>query len=206
MVLFKGRIFFKQYIKSKRARFGLKLFKLVDSNGVTVKTTLHCGNLPFSESMTKTEMLVWSYMQEYKQRGHHLFLDNYYTSNNICKHLKAIQIDVTGTVRANRTGSPTEAKSLKLAKGEFKSWKSEQNMLFVLFSDRNVVRLLSTCHDNSMSNVREKSKEGSIQKKVPTSISEYRQKMGYVDKTDQVLQYYSILRKSCKWYKKIGFY
>jgi len=35
LVLFKGRLHFKQYIKTKRARFGIKLYELTSSDGIT---------------------------------------------------------------------------------------------------------------------------------------------------------------------------
>ena len=34
LVLFKGRLSFKQYVSSKRARFGIKLYQLCTSNGI----------------------------------------------------------------------------------------------------------------------------------------------------------------------------
>ena len=34
LVLFKGRLSFKQYIRTKRARFGIKLYELCSSNGI----------------------------------------------------------------------------------------------------------------------------------------------------------------------------
>jgi len=35
IVSFKGRVIFKQYIRKKRKRFGIKIFKLCDSTGYT---------------------------------------------------------------------------------------------------------------------------------------------------------------------------
>ena len=36
LVLFKGRVQFRQYIKTKRARFGIKLYELTTSDGITL--------------------------------------------------------------------------------------------------------------------------------------------------------------------------
>ena len=36
LVLFKGRVKFRQYIKRKRARFGIKLYVLTTSDGITL--------------------------------------------------------------------------------------------------------------------------------------------------------------------------
>ena len=45
LVLFKGRLSFMQYIKSKRARFGIKLFQLCTSSGIPLDFLVYHGNL-----------------------------------------------------------------------------------------------------------------------------------------------------------------
>ena len=39
-------------------------------------------------NMSKTETLVCKLMNEYSGAGHHLFVDNYYTSVALCYYLK----------------------------------------------------------------------------------------------------------------------
>ena len=43
LVLFKGRLHVKQYIKTKRARFGIKLYELTSSDGITLDFLVYCG-------------------------------------------------------------------------------------------------------------------------------------------------------------------
>jgi len=43
IVPFKGRVIFKQYIPKKRKRFGIKMFKLCDSNGYTYDMKVYLG-------------------------------------------------------------------------------------------------------------------------------------------------------------------
>ena len=43
LVLFKGRLAFKQYIPNKRSRFGVKIFALCDSHGYYWNATVFCG-------------------------------------------------------------------------------------------------------------------------------------------------------------------
>ena len=45
LVLFKGRLNFKQYIKTKRARFGIKLFQLCTSDGIILDYIIYHGNM-----------------------------------------------------------------------------------------------------------------------------------------------------------------
>ena len=42
---FKGRLGFKQYIKSKTGRFGIKLYQLCTSNGILFDFTVYHGNI-----------------------------------------------------------------------------------------------------------------------------------------------------------------
>jgi hypothetical protein len=42
-MFFKGRIIFKQYIPKKHTRFGIKLYKLCDSEGYTYHMTVYLG-------------------------------------------------------------------------------------------------------------------------------------------------------------------
>ena len=43
LVLFKGRLHFRQYIKTKRARFGIKLYELTTAEGITLDVIVYCG-------------------------------------------------------------------------------------------------------------------------------------------------------------------
>ena len=44
-VLFKGRLSFKQYISSKKAKFGIKLYQLCTSHGILLDFLVYHGNL-----------------------------------------------------------------------------------------------------------------------------------------------------------------
>ena len=45
LVLFKGQVHLRQYIKTKRIRFGLKLYKLTTSDGMTLDVLVYCGTV-----------------------------------------------------------------------------------------------------------------------------------------------------------------
>ena len=45
LVLFKGRLVFKQYIKSKRARFGIKFYKMCTYAGIMLGFMIYHGNM-----------------------------------------------------------------------------------------------------------------------------------------------------------------
>ena len=91
LVLFKGRFSFKQYIKSKRARFGIKLFQLCTPDGIVLDYIIYHGSmipeLVVLEDSLTTERIIVTLMQNYLGKGHQLYVDNFYTSMSLAKHL-----------------------------------------------------------------------------------------------------------------------
>ena len=48
LVSYKGQLKFKQYIKTKRARFGIKLYELATSDGITLDFLIYCSKGMFT--------------------------------------------------------------------------------------------------------------------------------------------------------------
>ena len=76
------------------------------------------------------------------------------------------------------------------------------------WKDTNVVRMVSTFHENKMSTVQvwSKKEKQRVEKPKPVSVIEYNLKMNGVDRLDQNLSYYSFVRKSYKWSNKMVLY
>lgn len=91
LLLFRGRLHFRQYIKSKKARYGIKFFELTTSDGYVLNVKMYSGKetteQDMGESKSKTEKVVMRLMRPYLLRGHHLFMDNYYNSVNLSQKL-----------------------------------------------------------------------------------------------------------------------
>jgi len=93
LLLWKGRLHFKQYIPIKCSRFGVKLFKLCESSsGYIYSLKIYVGKdnllqfppapgvpLPPTQ-FGPTERIVWFLMLPISKKGHHLYVDNYYIS------------------------------------------------------------------------------------------------------------------------------
>ena len=91
LLLFKGRLFFKHYIPSKRNRFGIKSFVLCDcSTGYVLDVIVYTGSTSemqaFSAKLGKAGNIVATLMQPYLGKGHQLFVTgiyNWYSSRII---------------------------------------------------------------------------------------------------------------------------
>ena len=163
LVLFKGGLSFKQYIKSKRARFGIKLFQLCTSDGIVLDYIIYHGNmvpeLTEIEDALTTERIAATLMQRYLGKGHHLYVDNFYTSMALVQHLLQNDTYITGTIRENRKHFPTELKRIELNKGE-SAYLQHEDLVGVKFrAHKNtssgkpkIVHLLTTAHKPAQGN------------------------------------------------------
>ena len=147
-------------------------------------------------------------LQQYLHKCHHLFIDNYYISISLAQYFTENGTYVTGTIRENRKLSYTAQGSF-LNSGDA-PYYNHGDIVIVKYrgskdssrGQHRIVYVLSTGHSAAMEDITKKDRDGNIIQK-PTSIISYNHKMGGVDLVDQQLDALHILRKSCKWYKKI---
>jgi hypothetical protein len=92
LVLYKRRLAFRQFILTKWSRFGIKLYELCTSGGISLDFYMYCGkgmigdNDP-NDDMSITERIPANLMIPYLGNGHSLFIDNFYTSLKLAEHL-----------------------------------------------------------------------------------------------------------------------
>nr|XP_045620088.1 piggyBac transposable element-derived protein 4-like [Procambarus clarkii] len=110
LVLFKGRLLFKQYIPSKRHRFRLKFFVLCDcETGMVIDMILYSGtdvDIPSEDPLGFSGSVGKTLMEPLLNKGHILYTDNYYTSPLLTKFLHEHNTGVCGTVKTNRKEMP----------------------------------------------------------------------------------------------------
>lgn len=208
LMLFKGRLHWKQYIPLKRSRFGIKSFMLCESKSgyvyqfiiYTGKDTLFDNNYQY---LCKSSQVVMTLMQPLLNKGYCLTTDNYYTSPELADILLSKQTDMYGTLKLNRKDVPKELQSKKLKKGEVRAFQRGK-VCIIKWMDKKVVSLLSTIHNPEMIEVPSHNDE--VRKK-PQVVMEYNNTMGGVDRLDQHLTNYPIIKKrGKKYYKKIFFH
>ena len=108
LVLFKVRLLFKQYIKSKRPRFGIKLYELSMADGILLDFILYQGNIepsliqPPGEGWLQTERIPLTLIDPCLDRGHTLTIYNFYTTPRLAKYLLERKTKTVGTIRHNR--------------------------------------------------------------------------------------------------------
>lgn len=90
----------------------------------------------------------------------------------------------------------------KLKKGEA-VWKRKGPVLLTNWRDKRYVRMISTAHKHSMVEIRGKRANNKIK---PACVIDYNKHMSGIDRSDQMMAYYSTPRKTVRWYRKIFFH
>lgn len=198
-VPFRGRIIFRQYNKSKRHKYGMKLFKLCTIPGYTCKLELYAGKNNEVVNTTPTKV-VMSLCGHILNLGHTVATDNWYTSLELANELLNNDTHLVGTLRKNRRGLPKAVVEAKLKPGESIARENERGICVLKWKDKRDVLMLSTKHSKGTSTV---IKKGRTVRK-PRMILAYNKAKGSVDMSDQMTSYSSPLRKTVRWYKKLA--
>ena len=100
----------KQYVHDKPIKFGFKLWVMATPLGYTIQFRLYAGkysilqkyeNIGLGLGALVVANLV-SKLPIMQTSNYHIVMDNYFTNPALLRHLSAMRVAVTGTVRANR--------------------------------------------------------------------------------------------------------
>lgn len=200
MVAFRGRLSFRQYIPGKAHKYGVKLFKLTNTNGYTFNIRVYAGKN--EDRKGTTDDLVMKMMSPYLHRGRLLVVDNFYTSVSLAKRLLAQRTHLLGTLRSNRIGVP-KLKNVKLDKGEMIALTNDDCVTFVIWHDKRYVKMLSTKFRVTIVPVNRPNRNPPVVFK-PNIVLEYNKCKQGIDLSDQMSSYQCAVRKSVRWYHKVA--
>lgn len=215
MVKSKARSGIRQYIRDKVTKWGYKLWVVADSRtGYTLQFVVYTGKRETPGPHGLAFDVVTKLCTEYLDQGYKIYMDNFYTSTKLFDHLLARKTFACGTSRKDRRCFPAELKDAKwerrAQRGDVR-WIREGNILYMQWKDRRAVNLMSTMHTaNEHVSAQRREKRGdkwtlrTIKK--PLLVHEYNAGMLGVDKSDQIIGTYNVLRKCVRWWKTLFFH
>ncbi|KAK7110188.1 hypothetical protein V1264_014106 [Littorina saxatilis] len=224
LLLWKGRLVFRQYNPAKRARFGIKIYLCCESDGDLKGSGGYCYRFkvyagkddPINEvtpvleaveannpEMSASERMVLFLMAPLLNKGYHVYTDNWYSSLRLYLYLLEKKTLACGTVRENR-GIPQQLHGVRLAPGASVALSGDGKIVATRYQSTKTVHFLSTLHGHTEDVIPDRRRRG-IRKR-PQASTHYNGNMGGVDSQDQLVQPYDCSRKSMKWTKKIFFH
>ena len=213
MIPFKGRTHLMQYMPAKPNKWGLKAWGLADSKtGYMWNWSLYTGKdnqRPQGEQPGLAHRVVTQLAAPLYNRGHVLYMDNFFSSPTLFQELADNQMGACGTFRLNRRGVPDRAKQAKPTARDPPMTTREGNILYISWFDKRQVNLMTSAHSSQTFRKEVRSKHHPDNVRIvqkPAAIHAYTQHMGGIDRADKQMTYYMVLHRSVKWWKKVFFY
>lgn len=216
LLLFKGRVFFRAFIPSKRSRYGIKIYAIIDQYGYMwdffINTTASNLKLPTDlvngEDFGFSGKVVIYLTHKLFDMNYRVFADNFFVSDKLAAFLRENRTHLCGTVRYNRlppvikNDFPNDCNTVK----HFR----KQHILISCFTEKKqsgkkCVSILDTTA-NPQNFQKSVIKKGGSEVTVtrPSSLESYNKYMGAVDQADAQLHPYDITRKTFNWARKTG--
>ncbi|CAH1966167.1 unnamed protein product [Acanthoscelides obtectus] len=107
MLLWRG-LLFRQYIKNKKHKYGIKFYLLTECDGTILKIQIYCGVFDDLGGKGHAANVVLNLLDNYCNNGYSVYMDNFYNSVSLARQLLENKIFCTGTLRAGRKDTPKE--------------------------------------------------------------------------------------------------
>lgn len=198
LIAFRGRCGFRQYIPSKPAKYGIKVYSLVDSKTFyTQHLEIYCGkqsdNSPYKVS-NKPLDVVDRMVLCVSGSSRNITMDNFFTSYETAVNLlENHKLTVVGTLRSNKTCIPQKFKTKREETTSIFGFQKDVTLVSYVPKPRRMVYLLSTLHHEA-----EIDENTGAQKK-PAIITFYNETKSGVDVVDKLARTFDVSRNSKRW-------
>lgn len=183
---FKGRHQALQFVPNKRARRGIKVYKLCSSlgpeAGYTTAFRIYMGKDRGDVPASMKAVIDLLERGGLMDKGYEVHTDNWYSSPSLFHHLQKRKTSAVGTVRSNRKQMPTDLQAKGRGSVDFRS--TDSGMLALQWLDKRPVTMLSTVHTSEM--VALPPNRQGIQRIKPKVVTDYNNGMKGVDFSDQL--------------------
>ncbi|GFR82719.1 PiggyBac transposable element-derived protein 4-like [Elysia marginata] len=135
MIPFKGRLYFKQYIRNKPTPWGVKVWCCAESStGYLTDFIFYTGKCDTRMPNGLGHHVVMSLANRHLDKLHHIYMDNFFSYVRLARDLLDRSTYSCATVRPNRQHWPAELKG-NLDVGQCK-WKKVGNIVACFWRDK----------------------------------------------------------------------
>lgn len=197
LVAFRGKCSFRQYIPSKPAKYGVKIFALADAiMFYTANMEVYVGKQPQDSPYTVSNSaidVVNRLVEPISRTRRNLTTDNWFTSVDLCeKLLNEHRLTLLGTIRKNKRQLPSQfidCKDRPIPSSIF-AFRENCTLVSHVPKPKKNVLLISSMHDDDEI-------DETTQK--PMMIIDYNKTKIGVDMVDQLSSNYNVARNTRRW-------
>ena len=212
MIPFKGRTGLLIYMPTKPTKRGLKAWGLADAKtGYMYNWQLYLGreNVQTPRAVGVAYQVVTSLTEPLYNKGHVVYMDNFFASPALFEDLAQHQTGACGTLHVNRQGVPDRIKTARPHVGQPPITHTVVHIRYISWYDKRPVNLITNVHSAQTYRKEVRSKRHQGHTRVvdkPCAVQSYSQHMGGIDRADKAMTYCMVLHRSTKWWKKVFFY
>jgi hypothetical protein len=206
MVPWRGRLSFRQYVPGKAHKYGVKMYKVADTNGYTWNFMIYTGKQNPTASRGHSQTITMQLLEDLAGCHRTVVADNFFTSIVLDKRLLKNDTYLVGTLRRNRVGSGKVVVQKQLKKGEIYGLQNGDGVKLIKWKDKREVLMISTKPSHTTTLVDTRKTTSSDERIIkPKVVLDYNKGRQGTDLSDQLSAYYTCLRRSIKWYQKVAF-
>lgn len=191
---YRGGTPFTQYIPSKPAKYGIKIWWICDKQSFyPLQGTIYTGKLPHEpREVNQGENVVKELVQKYKGTGRNITMDNFFSTLPLAKLLMTWKLSMVGTLRKNKRYIPAAMLPNNRRPVESTVFGFHENVAMCSYVPKKgkCVILLSTMHYTT---------QVSGSQKKPEAIQYYNASKAAVDIMDKMLGEYTSKRTTRRW-------
>lgn len=205
MVPWRGRLLFRQYVKNKLHKYGVKLYKLCTVDGYTCNMLVYTGKGQEGREKDHGMKTVLKLIQKLDKNGRIVITDNFYNSVELAEELLKRKTFLCGTLRANRRGLPKSVVAKKIKKGEVIGKMRRTGVKVIKWVDKRAVLMISSCKNHDAKLITKTRSRGGRKEHIrkPECTYFYNDSKKGIDYSDQMSSYYSTLKRGQKWFRKL---
>lgn len=194
LVPFRGRCPFRQYMPSKPAKYGIKIWwNCCSESCYPLKGEIYLGRQPDEERQIGLgASVVMNTVEPWLRTGRNVVCDNFFTSIPLAEELLHEHTTLVGTLRSNKGEIPPEMMPNRNRPEHSSLFGFADNLTIASYVPKKgkAVVLLSTLHHEDKT-------EGDKAK--PEIILHYNEKKSGVDNMDHLATIFSVKRKTNRW-------
>lgn len=195
LVAYRGKCPFRQYIPSKPAKYGIKIWALCDSNtnyawSMQVYTGRNRNCVPEKNQGMRVVLELAEGL-----KGRNITCDNFFTTYDLAVELLKKKMTIVGTVRKNKVFLPPHILDMRKKPAFYSEFlfehKNKVTLVAYVPKKYRCVYLISTLHQDAQIQDNQSTK--------PEIIEYYNHTKAGVDTLDQLVATYTCKRKTNRW-------
>ena len=194
LVAFRGRCGFRQYIPSKPAKYGIKIWWCCDSQTCyPLNGEVYLGRQPGQQrEVGQGARVVKQLVAPWRRSGRNVTADNFFTSIPLAEDLLKDGLTYVGTIRSNKPHIPDamKANSTRQVNSSLFGFNDQATLVSYVPKEKQAVLALSTMHHDDQV-------DGDAQK--PEIFLYYNSTKSGVDNLDHLATMYTCRRKVNRW-------